>query len=307
MYRMRRKLVPALLAMVVVLIGACAGSDQGDDAGRGDGGTAESAPRAIQPAAGGESEDMGDAYGSEGGAGTGEALDDEATGRKPSAALGRVGPSVIKTGDVELRVKRNGLQDAIQEAIAISGRHGGFVLSTTSEVGRFAGGTVTIRVPSAKFEQAMADLEGLGRLKNQHVSGQDVGQEFVDLEARLRNWRTQEAVLLRLMDRAASVQDTIRVQSELSSVQLQIERIRGRLAYLEDQTSFGTITASFTTGAAPAPDTPNQFLRAWRQAVDIMLAIATGFVTSMGVILPLSILLLLIWLIIRQLRPRLSS
>jgi hypothetical protein len=304
MYQMPRTLLPALVAMVVLLIGACAGSDEGG----GDGGTEESAPRAVEPAAGDEAEQMVEAYGSGSGAATGGTFEgDEAKGRTTSAALGRVGPSVIKTGDLELKVPRNGLQDAIQDAIAISGRHGGFVLSTTSEVGRFAGGTVTIRVPSAKFEQAMADLEGLGRLKNQHVSGQDVGQEFVDLEARLRNWRTQEAVLLRLMDRATSVQDTIRVQSELSTVQLQIERIRGRLAYLEDQTSFGTITASFTTGAAPAPATPNQFLRAWRQAVDIMLAIATGFVTSLGVVLPLSILLLLIWLIIRPLRPRLSS
>lgn len=304
MHRIPKKWLPALLTVVVVALGACSGLDSNSDeaSGGGDGG-----------AGGGTTESQSDDLATELSPADGASLDetDEATGslgtRKMSAVLGRVGPSIIKTGDLQLKVPRDDLQDAIQDSIAIAGRHGGFVLSTTSELGRFAGGTVTIRVPSTRFERAMADLESLGKLQNQQVAGEDVGQEFVDLEARLRNWRTQEAVLLRLMDRATSVQDTIRVQSELSSVQLEIERIRGRLNFLEDQTSFATITASFTTGAVPAPNTPNKFLRAWRQAVDIMLAIATGFVTSLGIVLPLAVVGLLIWLALRQLRPRLSS
>jgi hypothetical protein len=298
-----RKLLPLVLAVVIVAMGACAGSDDSADGG---GGGGEAKPVSQEGEGGGTTGAMGNQTSGADDALTEDLAEVSPAARKMSAALGRVGPSVIKTGDLRLKVERDGLQDAIQDAIAISSRHGGFVLSTTSEIGRFAGGTVTLRIPSAKFEQAMADLEDLGRLQNQQVSGQDVGQEFVDLEARLRNWRTQEAVLLRLMDRATSVQDTIRVQSELSTVQLQIERIRGRLAYLEDQTSFGTIIASFTTGA-PASTTPNQFLRAWRKAVDIMLTIATGFVTSLGVVVPLALLGLLIWLGLRQFRPRLSS
>jgi len=302
MHRILRLMV--MLVVVAAIAGACAGSDGGGGDGGsagGGGGDGSAAPAARPVAGGGEASDMGYAEGqSLGGV-------SRAPEQRASAALGRVGPSVIKTGQLELKIPRADLQDGIQDAIAIAGRHGGFVLSTSSEVGRFGGGTVALRIPSNRFEQAMADLEGLGRLRNQQVSGQDVGQEFVDLEARLRNWRTQEAVLLRLMDRATSVQDTIRVQAELSTVQLQIERIRGRLAYLEDQTTFATITASFVTGAAPAPDTPNQFLKAWRRAVEIMLAIATGVVTSLGVVLPLALVGLLIWLALRQLRPRLSS
>ena len=72
----------------------------------------------------------------------------------------------------------------------------------------------------------MHKLHTLGgaKVRSESVSGQEVGQEFVDLAARERNLHAQERVLLRLMNRAISVTDTIRVENELSQVQGQIEQ-----------------------------------------------------------------------------------
>ena len=95
-------------------------------------------------------------------------------------------------------------------------------------------------------------------MRSESVSGQEVGQEFVDLAARERNLHAQERVLLRLMNHAISVTDTIRVENELSQVQGQIEQIAGRLRYLHDQADMSTITVSLKQAgaAATAPAKP---------------------------------------------------
>ena len=301
----RSKRLVLLAAAVVLVVGAaCAGSEElrgsGDGgSGGGDADTSYGAPAVVR-----EAEGIGEAampYAADGGGDGAKSLGGL------SAAATTVGPSVIKTAELEMRVPHDDFETIIDSAVGTAGNLGGFVLSSNTRRGEFLSGTVSIRVPSSKFEQALGEIAQLGKVKRRSVSGQDVGQEFVDLEARLRNWRTQEAVILRLMDRATTISDTIRIQSELSQVQLEIEQIRGRLNYLRDQTSFGTITASFVTGAAPAPSDPNPFVRAWRQAIDTMVAIGSGFVLSLGVLIPLLVLLGLGWLVVRQLRPKLSS
>jgi hypothetical protein len=234
-----------------------------------------------------------------------------AEGRPPAtrsaARLPTVGPSVIKTGDLRVRVPNGEFRQSVQEVVSIAGRYpGGFVLSTSigGDEARF--GTIVIRVPARSFEQALTDLEGLGEVRSENVTGQDVTQEFIDLEARLRNARSQEAVLLRLMDKASTVTDTIRVQGELQTVQLEIERLTGQLRYLEDQTSLGTITVSLVeAGAAPKPAGTLQ--RAWKQALENTLGVVAAVIVGAGVVIPVAVLALVALLIVRQLRPRLTS
>jgi Domain of unknown function (DUF4349) len=219
-------------------------------------------------------------------------------------AVPAVGPSVIKTADLSVEVDRDGLGGALDAATSVAARYGGFVVSSTTggEAGRT--GSLTLRVPADRFEEALADLAGLGEVNRRRVAGQDVGQEFVDLEARLRNFEAQEAVLLRLFDDAASIGDTIRVQNELSGVRLRIEEIQGRLRFLRDQTSFGTITVALAEEGAAAPGT---FDQAVDRAVDGFLAVVAGLVVALGYVLPLTLLGGLGLMAIRRWRPRPAS
>ena len=220
--------------------------------------------------------------------------------------LPTVGPSVIKTATVDVGV-RGSVTEAVQKATGVAARFGGFVATTTTTSGSDASGTVTLRVPASDFEAALAAIEDLGKLERHSVSGEDVGQEFVDLQARLRNWQSQEAVLLELMDRARTVSDTIRVQGELSQVQLEIERLRGRLNFLEDQTSFGTITATFAPVGAPLPGNPAPLTHAWEQALDAALSVVSAVIVGLGFALPVALLVGLVALAVRGLRPRLTQ
>ncbi len=126
----------------------------------------------------------------------------------------------------------------------------------------------------------------------------------MDLEARLRNLEAQEEVLLRLMERAQTVSDTIKVQRELSGIQLEIERIIGRLNFLEDRTSFGTISVALVEhGVAPEPTT-GIIQRGWERAKDAFLAIVSGLIASLGVVVPLLALGLVAWLVWRRVAAR---
>jgi hypothetical protein len=224
-----------------------------------------------------------------------------------ASRLPTVGPSVIKTGDLRVRVPDGDFRQSVQEVVSIAGRYpGGFVLSTSIGGGEARFGTIVIRVPARSFERVLTDLEGLGEVRSENVTGQDVTQEFIDLEARLRNSRSQEAVLLRLMDKASTVTDTIRVQGELQAVQLEIERLTGQLRYLEDQTSLGTLTVSLVeAGAAPQPAGTLQ--RAWKQALENTLEVVAAVIVGAGVVIPVALLVLVALLIVRQLRPRFTS
>lgn len=222
------------------------------------------------------------------------------------SAIPAVGPRVIKTGDLAVEVERGSFRDTLRQATAVAGRYGGFVVSTTVEGREARQGTLTIRIPADRFERALGDIQGLGKLERQTVAGQDVGQEFVDLQARLRNFEAQEEVLLRLYEGAQTVADTIKVQREVAGVQLQIEELRGRLRYLEDQAAFGTITVSLAeAGAVPAR--PGPIRRAWERAVDVFVGLVSGLIVGLGAVIPVGLLLAVAYAAFRRLRPRLTS
>ncbi len=123
--------------------------------------------------------------------------------------------------------------------------------------------TVVISVPAQEFENVLDELRALpGKVTTDSVSGQDVTEEFVDLESRERNLLAAEASLLKLYERAESVEDTLVVERELTNVRGQIEQAQGRIKFLEGRTEFSRISLSVTPVPTPAKPTDP----AWRPA-----------------------------------------
>jgi hypothetical protein len=200
---------------------------------------------------------------------------------------------VIRTADLSLRVGKSKLDAAWAGVVRLASRFGGFVLSSSRGNGGRPipvegdaanarspeSGDLTIRVPAAKFEDAMAELRKIGTVLGDNVTSQDVTQEFVDLESRLRNQRAQQSVLIRLMSQARNVGETLAVQQQLSQVQEQIEQMTGRLNMLKTLTALSTISVHlFEPGAVGAPVPPQEgpsFAKAWDTAVEGLLRIAT--------------------------------
>ena len=304
---MKAKRFVGLAAVVLILgglLGACATDDDGGGGDASEAGGAQAdmdmpeSERRQDVGSGDLVADAGDDGGAEAGGG--------ASGVVGAAQLPDARPSIIKTAQLDIEVARDKLQDAVDDAIAAAEDTGGFVLTTRLDDERSGRGTLVLRVPAERFESALAALDDLGEVLGRSVSGEDVGEEFVDLEARLRNFEAQEAVLLRLMDRAETVSDTIKVQRELTGIQLEVERIRGRLRFLDDQTAFGTVTVKLTEpGAVVATATTLE--KAWQRAGNAALAFVSGLVVSLGVIVPSAILLALAFIAFKLLRPRFTS
>jgi uncharacterized protein DUF4349 len=293
--RSRRIGVTAVaLALVSALGAACVGGGDADQRGIGGGASGEAAVRGGDGAGGGASK----AFSTDAAA---QVDDLDSSSRLPA-----VGPNVIKTADVSVRLEADGLTEAMRRTVSIAEAAGGFVVTTSVEDERRGLASVTVRVPADGFGRTLAQLEDLGDVQQEHVSGRDVTQEFVDLQARLRNFAAQEAVLLRLMDRSVSVSDTIRVQSHLQGVQLEIERLRGRIRFLEDQTDMSTITVNFAEAGAAAPRT-GTIEKAWERAVDAVFAVVSAVIVGAGFVVPIALMIGVGFLVAGWVRPRLGS
>ena len=115
---------------------------------------------------------------------------------------------------------------------------GGFVAQQTNA-------SMTMRVPVARFREAVSRIEKLGDVVQRNINAEDVSQEYFDLEVRIRSARAVRERLEGLLARAVKVEDAISVERELDRVVGEIERLEGRLKYLQDRAQYSTIKVAF--------------------------------------------------------------
>jgi hypothetical protein len=126
---------------------------------------------------------------------------------------------------------------------------GGFVVSsnlyqTYSPSGnQVPEGTIVIRVPASKLEEALKQVKAdVVEIQSEVRSGQDVTQEYVDLESRLKNLQAAEAQLTRIMEDANRTEDVMSVFNQLVYYREQIELVKGQMQYYEQSAAYSAIT-----------------------------------------------------------------
>jgi hypothetical protein len=281
-----------VLAGAVVALTDTGGRDGSNPTSRtedGGGAMAFEPPAATHAARSGAAADAGVAAG-----GTSQS---DATGAaaelSPPANLGalpipRLRAEVVKTATLSLEVGRRQGADTVRDVIDAVALVHGFVASSEQTGPR---ANLTVRVPAADFDATLHRIQEMGRTRDLEIRGEDVTGAVTDLEARLRNLRAQEAVLIELMTRATTIGDSIAVQQQLSQNQEQIEQLEGQRRVLADQTSFGTITVAIAPKGAPAPRPEPQpaggMTAAWDDAVDAAVAVTGGILVVLGALVPL--------------------
>ena len=121
--------------------------------------------------------------------------------------------------------------------------------------------TLTVRVPSSRFDDALRQLKQLdGEVVSSTVDGKDVTDQFVDLQARLAAKQAEEAQYLALMARADKIDDILKIQQSLSNVRTQIEQLQGQVNSIKSRTDFSTISMSVTP---LTPGIPVESAGAW--------------------------------------------
>ena len=299
---MRFSTVAAITAILVAASGVagCSGSSSGSSNG-----ARTLAPAAEKHGSAGGTAAFGDASGqADALAGPGKAPQDASL--RSHDGLPQMPSTVIKTGQLSIRLGHGDLGKAVRRANLIVARYGGFISSSNISSGKHESSTIVLRVPANRFDQAMTDLggPGIGTVRSEQQSGEDVGQQLVDLSARARNLRAQSRALIRLMNQAVTVSDTIKIQNELFDIQGQIEELDGRLRYLHDQADMSTITMLLAQPAVAhhhgqATAIGSALRRSWQRATDVVTAVIVGA----GVVIPIALLALVALLAGRWLLP----
>jgi hypothetical protein len=154
---------------------------------------------------------------------------------------------IIKTGDLSLVVESS--SSAAEKIGNIAATNGGFVLSSNiyKTSTRQEEGVVSIKVPFDKFEPAMKQIkEVASQIENETISSSNVTQQYVDLQAQIKNYESEEAQYREIMKKAVKISDVLEVQSKLSEVRLRIDSAKGRLNYLLSQTDMSLITVELS-------------------------------------------------------------
>jgi hypothetical protein len=167
-----------------------------------------------------------------------------------STDLPEADKKIIKNGNLSLKVDNADKASASVTKIA-KDNSGEVASSNFRQSGtNVKSGSITVKVPVANFEKTFSDLKKVASLVlTESTSGNDVTEQYVDLQAQLKNKQTEEDAFTRIMAQAQKIDDILAVQRELSRVRGQIEQFQGRIKYLDSQTNMSTITVNLTEDA----------------------------------------------------------
>jgi len=200
--------------------------------------------------------------------------------------------------NAEMSLESETPEDAQAKITDIAERLGGFVVESqqTSSDRRMAHRDIvnmSVRVPSERFGAAINEIrQTASRVVTETIKGDDVTEEFIDVEARLRAKKALESQFTEIMKRAVSIADALNVQSELAEVRGEIERIEGRKRYLENQSSLSTIKVRLQTSTsigAGSESAVQRLTRSLETGMDFALSFVLGLLTFVIAILPFAV------------------
>lgn len=201
----------------------------------------------------------------------------EAEGSRAQSAAQPLAPldaKIVRTGTVDVEVKKGGFDAGTTRLSAIATSAGGFVsASEISALDDRPRGSVTLRVPAESFDKVVGQVSEMGDVIAVNTSSKDVSGEYTDLVARLKALQSEREQITLVLGRAESIPDILAVRDRLSIVQGEIEQLQGRQNVLDDQTSLSTLTVSLSEVGDPSAVMPisterTGFSKLWHDSVD---------------------------------------
>jgi hypothetical protein len=215
---------------------------------------------------------------------------------------------LIRTGEATVEVES--LERGIAQVRELAQRLGGYVANTSLQTGerQVREASLEVKVPAARFDQAVSGLSPIGEVESVNVRAEDVGEEYVDVSARVANARRLEERLVTLLQtRTGRLEDVLAVERELARVREEIERHEGRLRYLRTRAAVSTLTVRLHEPYPVVGDYPgaNPIMGAFHQAWRNFVGFLAFLIASLGILLPLGVVLWGAWWVFRKVRgPR---
>jgi archaellum component FlaC len=195
-------------------------------------------------------------------------------------------PQLVKTAHVSLKL--DSIEKSIVKLRELSQSKGGDIYSfqddQSTDRGDHRKASLVIKVPVDSLDVTLASINQLGKVQSQKLESNDVTQQIVDSDARLKNLRQQEDQTRKIMDRAGSINDTLNVSQSLANIREQIEQIDAQVKNMRQQVAYSTIYLELEELQAINPGSDPLGLRiqeTWKSSTGM----AGGLVTNIGLTL----------------------
>lgn len=244
-----------------------------------------------------------------------EAADSSASSGQPSGGVARdqayegahsdtvveaAPEAVVVTGRWE--VETNTPEEAAEQFKETAQQADGRVASSeTSTYSNSVTATVTVRVPSEKYQELVDSLSDYGQVAESTTESEDVGQELVDLDARIAALETSVDRLTEMLESSDSLADVIEVERTLSERQGELDSLRGQKRYLDDQVAMSTLTVVFSENARENAGRPGTWEQAWDAFTSSLSALV---IVALGLLPWLVVIGLTAWMLVALIRRR---
>lgn len=172
-----------------------------------------------------------------------------------SAQAPRTLPQLIKKAELTLVV--GSIDKSMQQVSALVKKQQGDILgfqeSQPTDPSSRQTASMQLRIPSQKLDATLDALAKLGSVESRSLTAEDVSDQLVDFQARLKNLRKSEEALLKIMERSGTVRDVLQVSQQLSNTRESIERISAQLKSLQNQVAYSTINLNLQAAVSAAP------------------------------------------------------
>ncbi len=221
---------------------------------------------------------------------------------------------IIKNGEMSLMVINT--DRAIDQVTGVAVDSGGYIVSSKTWMqDDFKYATISMGVPSDQFEAVQRQLRTLAiEVLVDTASGQDVSQEYVDLQSQLTNLEATQARIRSFLDKATKVEEALQVNAQLTDIEGQIEQVKGRMQYLKDRSAYSTILVNIEQQRPTPTPTPTATPTAWQPGKtiseagdalgDILRNLGDLLIWLMVVVAPLAVPVVIVVLVVRRLRKK---
>jgi hypothetical protein len=208
---------------------------------------------------------------------------------KKDAGVVGADTKLIKTGAVTLEV--SDVTGTVESIHALVIAQGGYLSSSTIQAsGSQHTGTVVIRVPQARFETTLAGVKSAGTVLSVSTQGEDVTEEYIDLQAQKKSYEIQLTQYYMLIKKATKISDIIAVQQQIDRIQTELNRLEGRLKYLDSKIDLSTITITIREPEPVHAETGHSFVSAINRGIEGLLGIVDAVIIAAITFLPFILL-----------------
>jgi hypothetical protein len=211
-----------------------------------------------------------------------EAVTEESSESETKAPVVATERMIIHQASLSVNVKElDKAQSNIEQKVE---QYGGYIVESNvfQEDDQTSSGKMIVRIPEKNFEKFLLDAEGeAAEILERNVTGQDVTEQYVDLESRVKSKRAVEERLLEFMSKAQKTDDLLKISADLATIQEEIEVMVGKMKYLENQTSFSTIELTMYENRVVVPEIESKELNTWEKTKK-QLATSTNSILSAG-------------------------